>query len=107
MIPVELTYGMEGLKEIRDFLKKNYREDYTLSIFDILEGYALEVVCDFENMLDVIAYVVNLEHDFPAWIGINELSESYVVGLNFTRGHISTMSVYEWKNNRPVKVEIL
>ena len=58
-------------------------------------------------MLDVTAYVVNLEHDFPAWIGINELSESYVVGLTFTRGHISTMSVYEWKNNRLVKVEIL
>ena len=33
MIPVELTYGMEGLKEIRDFFKKNYLLEIYMKIF--------------------------------------------------------------------------
>lgn len=106
MEPMRLTYGIKGYDEIREFLKQNYNKDYTLSIFDMTEEYNLEVVCDFESMIDVIAYVVSVEHDFPAWIGVNELSESYVVGLNFTRGHLSTMAIYEWKGNRLVRINL-
>ena len=54
-------------------------------------------------MLNVIMYVTNVEHDFPAWIGINELSDSYVVGINFTRGYLHTPSIYEWKGGRLVE----
>lgn len=54
-------------------------------------------------MLDVIMYVTNVEHDFPAWIGVNELSDSYVVGIDFTRGHLHTPLVCEWKEGRLVE----
>ena len=70
MLPVQLTYGNEGFKEIKDFLKKNYHEDYTLSIYNNLEQSTIEVICDFDSMMDVILYVTNVEHDFPAWIGV-------------------------------------
>lgn len=103
MLPVQLTYGNEGFKEIEEFLKDNYDKDYTLSIFDMIEQATIEVICDFDQMLDVIMYVSNAEHDFPAWIGKNELSESYVVGINFTRGNLTTPSVCEWKGGRLVK----
>ena len=103
MLPVQLTYGNEGIQEIRDFLKKNYQDNYSLSIYNILEQDTIEVMCDFENMVDVILYVVKAEHDFPTWIGVNELSDSYVVGLNFTRGHLHTPSVCEWKDGKLIE----
>ena len=64
----------------------------------------MEVICDFDSMMDVIFYVVNVEHDFPAWIGVNELSDSYVVGLNFTRGHLHTPSVCKWKGGKLIEM---
>ena len=103
MLPVQLIYGFEGIEEIRDFLKKNYQKDYSLSLFNICEGTTIEVVCDFESMVDVILYVVRIEHDFPMWIGVNDLSESYVVGLNFTRGHLHTPSICEWNNGKLIE----
>lgn len=99
---VELTYGDECYKEIRKFLNDNYNKDYTLSIFDMLGQTLIEVIADFDSMIDVVAYVINTEHDFPAWIGVNELSDSYVVGMNFTRGNLETSAVYEWKDGKLV-----
>ena len=106
MKPIQLTYGVESTQEISDFLKKNYQKDYTLSIYNILEQSTIEVICDFDSMLDVILYVVGIEHDFPAWIGVNELSDSYVVGLRFTRGRLHTPSICEWKNGELIEKTI-
>lgn len=103
MLPVKLTYGNEGFEQIKKFLEKNYNKEYTLSIYNTLEQATIEVICDFDNMVDVIAYVSNVEHDFPEWIGVNELSDSYVVGMNFTRGDLKTPSVYEWKDNKLIE----
>lgn len=100
MIPMRLTYGNEGFNEIRDFLKKHYYKNYTLSIFDTIAQATIEVTCDFDDMVDVIIHVSNVEHDFPAWIGVNELSDSYVVGIAFTRGRLSTPSIRKWENNK-------
>ena len=66
MLSLWLTYGNEGFKEIKEFLNQNYHKDYTLSIYNNLEQSAMEVICDFDSMMDVIFYVVNVEHDFPA-----------------------------------------
>lgn len=103
MVALQLTYGNEGFKEIQGFLKQNYRKDYTLSIYNNCEQAIVEVICDFEDMLDVIIYVTNVEHDFPAWIGVNELSSSYVVGMEFTRGYFHTPSICEWKEGRLIE----
>lgn len=99
MLQMRLTYGKKGFQEIRNFLKKNYFETYTLSIFDTIKASTIEVVCTFDEIVDVIVYVSHVEHDFPAWIGVNELSNSYVVGLAFTRGRLRTPSVCKWQNN--------
>ena len=36
-------------------------------------------------------------------IKYNELSDSYVVGMDFTRGRLHTPSVCEWKDGRLVE----
>ena len=100
MLPMKLTYGNEALSKIERFPHDNFHEGYTLSLYNILEESTAEIVCPFEEMLQVITTVVNIEHDFPAWIGVNELSESYVVGMNFTRGRLETPGIYEFKDGR-------
>ena len=104
MTPIKLTYGVEGFKEIKKFLNDNYNEEYTLSIYDIAASSTAEIMCDFNEMLDVIMLVSNVEHDFQAWIGVNELSDSYVVGLRFTRRNIETPAVYRFKDNTLKKI---
>ncbi len=98
--PVMLTYGNEGFEEIKKFLNENYKKGYTLSIFNLLDQATIEVICDFDSMMDVIAYVTNVEHDFPEWIGVNELSDSYVVGMKFVRGRLKTPSICEWQEGK-------
>ena len=100
MLPKKLKYGNEGFREIEAFLNENKREGYTLSLYNIFEESTAEIICPFEEMLSAIMTATNLEHDFPAWIGINEMSDSYVVGLNFTRGNLETPGIYEYKNGR-------
>ncbi len=103
MVPLQLTYGREGLKEIRLFLQEHFSAEYTLSIYDTIEQSCIEITCDFDDMVDVIAYASSVEHDFPAWIGVNELSDSYVVGMAFTRGRLSAPGIYEWNNGKLIK----
>ena len=78
MLPVKLKYGNEAFEQIRKFLEENYNKEYTLSIYNNLEQATVEVICDFESMVEVIAYVSNVEHDFPEWIGVNETGQSAI-----------------------------
>ncbi len=55
--------------------------------------------------LAAIGRAVDLEHDSPSWIGVNELSESYVVGLRFTRGNLETPRPIRVQRRR-VRVEV-
>ena len=96
MEPMQLTYGTEGFKEIQDFLSINKKEGYTLSLFDMMTQTTAEIECTVGEMLPIIMQVTNMEKDFPAWIGINELTKSYVVGMNFTRGRLHTLCEYKY-----------
>ncbi len=100
MNPVELTFGNKGFSEINSFLQEQYQEGYTLSIYDTISQSTIEVRCSFEDMLSVVMYVSSLEHDFPAWIGVNELSKSYVVGMSFSRGRLHAPSICEYKKGK-------
>ena len=100
MEPVELTYGTEGFKEIKQFLDNNKNLNYTLLIYNTLDMNAIKVGCNFNEILEVIMLVSNIEHDFPSWIGINEASDSYVVGIEMVRGRIITSAFYEYKDKQ-------
>ena len=100
MIPIKLKYGEEGFNQIAKFLENNKHDGYTLSIYNGLEKATTEVVCKFDEMVDVIKFVSMIEHDYPEWIGTNKFSNSYVVGMNFTRGEIPTPSVSVWSKDK-------
>lgn len=97
---LHLTYGHESILEMSDFLENNKMSDYSLSIFDKNEQRTVEIDCDFEDIMKVIMIFINVEHAFPRWIGINPVSESYVVGMEFTRGRFHTPSYYKFQDGR-------
>ena len=98
MKTVNLTYGNDGFKEIAEYLQQFRKEHFTLSIYNIMEQNTTQIICPFNDILNVIRLVSNIEHDYPAWIEINETTDSYVIGMNLTRGKIKTASIYEYKN---------
>lgn len=91
-----LTYGFDGFDELKSFLIENQRDDYTLSVYDMMTNQTVEVFCNFDDIPDVVSIFASTEHDFPAWIGANPLSDSYVVGMNFTRGRLGDMSICKY-----------
>ena len=97
------------ISEAEKFFKDNFREGYKLQIYnnfeDNFDGNTCEILCKYEDMVDVLNYVVHLEHDYPSWIGIDDNSNSYVIGMSFTRGRINTPGTYEWKNSKLVKID--
>ena len=105
MLSKNLSYGKTGIHEIKEFIDTYHHKEYTLSIYNILEQATIEITCDINSIIDIVHYVSNLEHTFPEWIGINELSDSYVVGMEFTRGHLHTPSICEWKNGQLIPKE--
>ncbi len=103
MKELKLSNGTKGFNEIEKYLKENKQDNYTLSIYDEMNESTAEIICSFDQMLSVIMLVTDMEHDFPDWIGMNELSDSYVVGMNFTRGNLHTPNVYEYKDGKLIE----
>lgn len=101
MVHKELTYGNIGFKEIREFLKENFKENYNLSIYDIMSQSILEVVCSFDEIVNIIMLITNMEHDFPAWITLDdELTNSYMVGMNLSKGNLKAPAKYQYINGK-------
>lgn len=87
---VDLPITDGGASFCREFISQHYHEGYTLSIFDTLTGQTIEIECAIESIPEIVSYIYNLEHASPmTFIGINSLSDSYVVGMALTKHRIS------------------
>jgi len=102
---IKLTYGNDGFKEIQKFLDNNHKEGYTLSLYDMITQTTAEIECTFNEILPIIMHVTNMEKDFPAWIGLNDFTKSYVVGLNFSMGRLHTLSSYKYIDGMLEEIE--
>ena len=103
MKEIKLSNRTASFKEIEMYFNSNKKGNYTLSIYDEMSQSTIEIICSFDQMLSVIMLVTDMEHDFPNWIGMNELTNSYVVGMNFTRENLHTSNVYEYKDGKLVE----
>ena len=69
------------------FIKKYPHKDYSLAIFDTNTQNILESDCDFDDIPQKIDYIYKLENGRPlTFIGVDSLSERYVVGMSLFRG---------------------
>lgn len=103
MKELKLSNGQKSFDDIKEYLSKNYDESYSLSIYDILSERTAEIECKKDDILPAIMLATDMEHDFPEWIGINELTDSIVIGMNFTRGNLKTNCSYLYKERKFIK----
>ena len=83
---------------VNAFISEYPRDDYTLSFYDFLTERAVEAPYDLrvEHFGRLVEVVFHIEKGAPfEWVGLNSLSNSYVVGMPFTRGRTTTESMQE------------
>lgn len=94
--------GVDSL--IEKFIDTYYHEDYSLSIFDTLEAGTIEIDCDIKEMPKIVDYIYHFEKGTPlTFIGINSLTDSYVVGMSLSMGRIDHGS-YKAEDGKIIKV---
>lgn len=93
-----------GNSLMRAFISTNKQQNYSLSILDCLTEKTIEIDCETDKMPQIVAYIYNLENATPlSFITVNSLTESYIVGMNLTKGIISS-GHYKDVNGRLVKL---
>lgn len=102
------AYNPESILLTKKFIERNYREGYTLSIYDTTTNNALEITNPIEEIIDKVLSIIGLiasnEHTFVDFIRINSLTHKYIVGMRFTRGKIDIPSSYKNENDKLVPV---
>lgn len=73
-------------------------------MYDSITSKTMEISADVIDFIDVVTIVTNVEHSIINFIGLNSISSSYVIGLDFTRGHFE-FGVYEYKNKQLKRVQ--
>ena len=104
----DLTVGLDGGQTVmKAFIEEHKHVGWTLSIFDTLTEYTIEIdCCDLAEMPNIVSLIYNLEKAAPiAFIGENPMSESYVVGMPCTRGRLNIPGIYKVENGKLIDAE--
>lgn len=88
---------------IKNFIEENKKENYTLSVYDSIEGKTMEIKCKVSDILQIVQTISNAEHSLINSIGTNSVTECYVVGMDFTRG-VCKPGMYEYENGKIIKI---
>ena len=94
-----------GKSLMEKFIKQYRNEGYTLSIYDDITKNTIEIDASIIEIPEIVSNIYRAEHDTPMnFIGINSLTNSYVVGMNLTKGHID-FGYYKYKNGNLKKMD--
>ncbi len=101
----DISLALGGIDElIQLFIQKHNHPNFTLSIFDTVTNKTIEIDCLIDEMPTLVDYIYHLEKGTPlAFIGINSVSDSYVVGMRISRGSIE-FGCYKAENGKLVKI---
>lgn len=101
----DISLALVGVSElVNDFISQNKHEDYTLSIYDTMTSNTIEIDCPITEMPQIVDYIYHLEKGAPlTFIGVNSISDSYVVGMMISRGRIE-FGRYKAENGKLIKI---
>lgn len=101
----DISLASGGITElIEKFIEEFNFPEYSLSIYDNITRNTVEIDCNIDNISKIVDYVYHCEKGTPlTFVGLNSLSESYVVGMSFCRGRID-FGVYKDKNGLIEKI---
>ena len=86
---IDLAITDGGRSFMKKFIEQYRHEEYSLSLFDQLSNRTIEIEAKLQDMPDIVSEIYNIEHAAPLYfIGDNELTKSYVVGMNMAKGII-------------------
>ena len=81
---IDLAITDGGSSIVKDFIDENRYDDYTLSIYDEITKNTIEIDAKINEMPIIVSMVYKVEHATPmTFIGVNKLTKSYVVGMNW------------------------
>lgn len=87
-----------------EFITKYWNPEYTLSFYDQWTGVSMEVTNEVEDLkndiIEILSIVTNTEHSFIDWIGVNSLSDSYVIAIDFSRGRFNPGTAYKYQDKQ-------
>lgn len=88
---------------VEGFINKYKHDNYYLSIYDTNSSNLVNIECKLEEMPYIIEYVYQTEHASPlTFIGVTDVTESYVVGMTFAKGRIE-FGDYVFKDRKLIK----
>lgn len=94
-----------GKSFMEKFVKQYKNEGYTLSIYDNITKNTIEIDASIIEMPEIVSNIYRAEHATPMnFIGINSLTDSYVVGMTLTKGHID-FGHYKYINGNLKKMD--
>lgn len=97
----DIAANDKGHSIIEKFISEHLHNDWTLSIYDTNTFGTIEVDC----LIKDIPYVVSLVYDTECassitFVGENPLSESYVIGMELTKGTLNVPGIYNIVNGK-------
>lgn len=101
----DISLALGGVEELmQKFIEKHKHSDFSLSIFDSMTNQTIEIDCGLDEMPTIVDYIYHLEKGTPlTFIGVNSISDSYVVGMTISRGRID-FGCYKAENGKLVKL---
>lgn len=92
-----------GFFAVKEFIDKHKHNDWSLSVYDTATNKTVEIDCPVEEIPKIVSYIYDLEHAHPIlFVGENIITDSYVVGMPLTRGHIKAPGIYKAVNGKLV-----
>ena len=105
IFPEPTPYGVFLAKQ---FVKEHYNESYNaLSIYDTISSSLLKISnplgAIIDDITDIIGAIALIENSFVRFIGIDEESKEFVVGMTFATHRLDAPCVYyKWGNGKLV-----
>ena len=94
-----------GKSLMEKFIRQYKNEGYTLSIYDNITKNTIEIDASIIEIPEIVSNIYRAEHATPMnFIGINSLTDSYVVGMTLTKGHID-FGHYKYINGNLKKMD--
>lgn len=102
----DISLALCGVQDLMSkFIETYPHSDFSLSIFDNMTKQTIKIECNLDEIPVIVDYVYHLEKGTPlTFIGVNSLSDSYVVGMTISRGRIE-FGCYKADGGKLVKME--
>ena len=102
---IDLAIKDCGKSLMEKFIRQYKNEGYTLSIYDDITKNTIEIDASIIEIPEIVSNIYRAEHATPMnFIGINSLTDSYVVGMTLTKGHID-FGHYKYINGNLKKMD--